>query len=212
MLAGANTTPCGAKSDPSHEKGDHKVPTDEETNRVDVSVNSLGVNTAQAVESSHDLTDLETDFVCSRVMVDAIIEQTGAPLNPGPLWLILARGDTTIAQISAAMDGTNNYDRTPTAGEDQQVIKRALQNALVLKIPATNDVGFLGVSSTERLISSFKYNGPPLGMSLEKGSKRSWMFPRDIGWRWFFYNSNGIVMSGDSALDATIKMRGVWTQ
>ncbi len=188
------------------------MPTDEENMFLDQQIDSLGVGTAVVVEQAHDLAALESDFICSRVIVDAVLHQNGAPIAAGPVLLILARGDTSIAQVSAALDGTNDYDRTPTAGEDQQVIKRALNRALVLRIPMRNSYGWgFDTAGQEEIVGRFEYNGPPLGMVLEKGAKRSWLFPRDIGWRWFIWNGSDLVLSGDSDFHAQIQMIGVWT-
>ncbi len=184
--------------------------TDKETSRIGVTANSLAANTSLAVENSHDLAALESDFICSRVRLDANIDQVGAPAIHGPLFMILGRGDLDIAQVTAVMDGTNNYDRTPAEGEATQMIKRTLNNQIVLIVPATRHVRW-GASDVN-LTAKFEYNGPPLGLSLEKGVKRSYLFPRDIGWRWFLYNSSTTVLSGDTRLDGNVTMIGVWTQ
>ncbi len=187
--------------------------TDKETSRFGVTANSLAGDTALAVENSHDLAQLETDFVCSRVVVDANLEQVGAPVIAGPIFLVLARGDSSIATVAAALNGSINYDRTPTEGEDPQTAKRALQRQIVLKIPMTMLQHWRpAANDSNNLVGKFEYNGPPLGLSLEKGSKRSYLFPRDIGWRWFIYNSSTTVLSGDTRIDGNVDMVGVWTQ
>jgi len=166
--------------------------------------NSTGANaltqlTAAQISSTFSLSALEGDFVTSRVIVGAVLSDgpqpdTTSELREGPFYLVLARGDMTAAQVTAALDGSLNVDLTPAGGTLNKV-SIAQQRGIILMIPFENKLIVNDEAAAELTAKwTLDYNGPPLGLSLAEGRKRSYTFPKNIGWRWH-------VFAGGDSLD-----------
>lgn len=143
----------------------------------------------------------EGDFQVSRVMTECMwemgLEVIGAVSKRGPFFLILASGAMTVAQVEDAVDGTLNIDLTP-AGGDLARVNAAQTRGVILMIPFELVESFNDNDATAEAISVWhaSYNGTPLGLSLEKGRTRSWVFPKNVGWRWHLFAAGNGSPSG----------------
>ncbi len=173
--------------------------------------NNLPDGDALLLESGHDLDQAEADFICSRVDVNAWFTQVGAGHAMGPLDLVLALGNLGITEVENVLNGVNNHDSTPAAGDDQQAVKRAKNRSVVLTIP----IELWDVNpdlTVDAANYGCRYNGPPLGRSLAEGRNRSFTFPRNVGWRWFLMNRSGGAAPATTLREAAVKMTGVWVE
>lgn len=168
------------------------------------SIGSVSAVSAVQLSALNSLSANEGDFQCSRVNVKChmamIPEVVAVASKKGPFYLVLSSGAMTAAQVTAALDGSLNIDLTP-AGGDLARLSAAQVRGVILMIPfelsnfvandndATAEVTALWVAS---------YNGPPLGMSLEKGRTRSWVFPKNIGWRWMIFAAGNGITNGST--------------
>ena len=173
---------------------------------------SQGSITAVQLSSTFKGSALEGDFQMSRVQIDGTLvsgpqSDTSAELQDGPVYLVLARGDMAAADVTAALNGTMNVDLTP-AGGSLNAVKIATEKGIILLIPM-NRYSIINDESAAEYTARFglSYNGPPLGMSLEQGVKRSYVFPKNIGWAWFIFNG-GPPLDAEGQTSWYIRMTG----
>ncbi len=150
--------------------------------------------------TDHVTTNLEGDYQMSRMRItcDVIvagISDTSNTLQQEPLFLVLGRGDSTAAQIAAALVGeSQEVDLTPAAGtlaSEADAHQRAIICVLDLDpVGIVHDEAGSSVTVWHRA----KYNGAPMGLNLKEGSKADYVFPKDVGWRWSIVNGSGTVI------------------
>lgn len=155
------------------------------------------------------LAEMQADFICSRIDVELTMFDLGAGISQGPMLLILAVGTKNAGGIGSTLGGSNNFDQTPAVADQSQAQKRAENREIILIIPlkiATLD------SQNNLFVWEGSYHGPPLGMSLASG-KRSWTFIRNVGLKWFIYNSGSAAMSATATgVNMSVRYTGVWQQ
>lgn len=175
-------------------------------------LNSLSSQTPAIVESTQTLSANEADFQMSRVMVECQFSEgpqsdTTAEMDHGPFFLFLCRGDVDITQLLSALNEAGNVDLTPIAAANQ-ASEIAIERAIVLMIPFKFDGTVRDEAAAEYTARfSASYNGPPLGMSLEEGRKRSYVFPKNVGWKWGVHNA-GVTMDDNGTLSLYARSTG----
>ncbi len=217
VLAGANTTACGAQERSSHLEVIILV--QNQTVKLIESVDSgtgtqsLANLTAVQVSSTFKVGANEGDFQMSRIHASARItngpqtDTVGELERGNPMYLVLARGDMTAAQVTAALNGTLNVDLTPAGGTLNRV-SIAQERGIILMEEFMfsghlNDEG--AGEYTDRWQA--RVNGPPLGNSLEQGRVRSYVFPKNIGWAWFVFNA-GPALDAEGEFQFYARMTG----
>ena len=162
-------------------------------------VDSLDTLVAAQVSSVHKVGALEGDFQMSRIALTSFLtlgfdSDSNIALN-NQLYLVLARGDLTTANVATALGVGGNPDLTPAGGTIFGE-KKARESSIILMLPFK----YRGVSvdvanATVVLRQDLEYNGGPLGMSLRAGVNHSYVFPKNVGWAWHVYNAGSILGS-----------------
>lgn len=174
-------------------------------------LNSLGALAAVRVLGTRRLTLIESDFVMADIELHASLQTSQADSlgaqHTGPYLLCLHDGVANDADVAAMLNGTDNYDRSPTTGEDPQAAKRARNAQLLLIIPFML-MGINSDSASDLTFHNYEahYEGPPLR---KKSGVKTWTFPRQRGWTWSLFNGGG-VMNSSQVLSIIARYKGVW--
>ncbi len=165
---------------------------------------SLGAVSVAQLDATRSVAAMEGDFLVSRVHVSCVWahapEVVAVASKRGPYFLVLSSGAMTVAQVEDALDGTFNIDLTP-AGGDLSRVNIAHVKGIVMMIPFKRDFIMNDNDATAEGTVTWiaEYNGPPLGLSLADGRKRSWLFPKNIGYRWMLFAAGNGSGAGTTA-------------
>lgn len=174
-------------------------------------LDGLAAGAVAQVSSTLSLSALQGDFQMSRMQLAGML--TNGPKLDGVgdldklLWLVLARGEATVANVSTALAVAQNADLTPAGGTifGEQ---KARERNIILMLPFKFVGNAVDVANAET-ISRYEvhYEGGPLGKSLAAGRDHSYVFPKNFGWRWHVLNS-GNSLDDDTNLSLYIRYTG----